>query len=99
MYAVNGMTYPDIDFDEPIESRHTHIFSFRELDALLRSAGFTVTHHFFADVWNNANKLKALDWHLPLNKALRDLLASYDEFQNECIFIAACPSLELPRLS
>jgi len=47
LYWINGMTYPDVDFHEPIESRHTHIFSFRELKELLNTAGLEVGESLF----------------------------------------------------
>jgi len=89
LYLLNGVTYHDLDFDEPIESRHTHIFSVRELRNALRVTGFEVVDHFFADPWANAEQKIQFDTHEPLNKAALELLASRDEFQHECTFIVA----------
>jgi SAM-dependent methyltransferase len=89
LYGLNGMTYPDVDFREPIESRHIHIFSFRELQALLIDAGFAIVNHFFADPWDNARQLQQFDLHTNLNDGLLQLLAEQEEFQHECTFIAA----------
>jgi SAM-dependent methyltransferase len=86
---LNGLTYPDVDFREPIESRHTHIFSFRELQTLLTEAGFVIVNHFFADPWNNARQLRQFDLHTGLNKGFMQLVAEQEEFQHECTFIAA----------
>lgn len=91
IYTINGLTYPDIDFDVPLESRHMHIFSLRELDTLLRLAGFKIVHHFFADVWDNAEHLKGTDLNEPLNKALYEMLLAREECRHECIFAEARP--------
>ncbi len=87
--ALNGLTYPDVDFSEPIESRHTHIFSFHELQNLLTEAGFVVVNHFFADPWNNARQLQQFDLQTSLNSDFLQLVAEQEEFQHECTFIAA----------
>ena len=87
--TLNGLTYPDVDFSEPIESRHTHIFSFRELQTLLTEAGFVVVNHFFADPWDNARQLQQFDLHTSLNSGFLRLVAEQEEFQHECTFIAA----------
>jgi SAM-dependent methyltransferase len=92
LYMINGLTYPDVDFREPIESRHTHIFSLRELRELLAASGFTVAQHFFVDPWQSEHPLDELDLRDPLNRAVRDALAARDEYRSECVFIAARPA-------
>jgi SAM-dependent methyltransferase len=87
---INGTTYPDVDFQTPLESRHTHVFSFRELNELLSAADFEIVDYFFEDPWENAKHLR-FDLSVPLNRAACDLLANREEFQHECIFIAARP--------
>jgi len=91
LFWLNGMTYPDADFYEPVESRHTHIFSRAELNELLSTAGFEIVHCFFGDPWGTAKHGKQFDLGAPLNRAACDLLADGEEFQHECIFIAARP--------
>ncbi len=92
LYLINGLTYPDLDFSEPIESRHTHIFSFRELQETLRAAGLDVVDHFFDDPWNNARQKIQFDRSAPQNKAAWKWIGDREEFQHECTFIAARPS-------
>ncbi|HUI08010.1 MAG TPA: class I SAM-dependent methyltransferase [Verrucomicrobiae bacterium] len=99
LYLLNGMTYPDVDFAEPIESRHRHIFSFHELQELLRIAGLEVVTHFFADPWDNAKHHAQFDDEAPLHKAVLGPLAERDEFRYECTFVAARPAEGLPRLT
>ncbi len=99
LYLLNGMTYPDLDFQEPIESRHTHIFSFRELRDLLRVAGLEVVARFFADPWENARHMAQFDRQHPLNAKILEVLADGDEFQHECVFLAARPIEGLPVLT
>lgn len=89
LYLLNGLTYHDLDFNEPIESRHTHIFSLRELRDALSVTGFEVVDHFFADPWANAEQKIQFNAQEPLNKAALQLLATRDEFQHECTFLAA----------
>ena len=91
LFWINGMTYPDIDFPEPVEGRHTHIFSFRELKELLDTAGFEIVTHFFDDPWENAKHVMQFDLNEPLNRAARDLVADREECRHECIFLAARP--------
>ncbi len=99
LYTLNGMTYPDLDFEEPIESRHTHIFSLRELRALLERAGFDVVTHFFEDPWNNATHMAQFDQHQRLNGKLLELLGDAAEFQHECMFLVARPAELRPVLT
>lgn len=89
LYWMNGVTYPDTDFHEPLESRHTHIFSSRELKELLNTAGLEIVNRFFDDPWQIA---KPGMLHASLDQMALDLLADREEFQHECIFIAAHPA-------
>jgi hypothetical protein len=91
LHAINGITYPDTDFSEPIESRHTHIFSYRELERFLIYAGFSLSEYFFTDPWGNARHGKQFDMKELINKSVKDLLSGV-EYQGEDIFIAASPS-------
>jgi SAM-dependent methyltransferase len=99
LYLLHGMTYPDVDFVEPLESRHTHIFSFRELEGLLHTAGLEVVAHFFADPWDNAKHRAQFDKQAPFNKAVLGLLDDGEEFRHECTFLAARPTEGLPHLT
>jgi SAM-dependent methyltransferase len=91
LYWINGITYPDTDFREPVESRHTHIFSLRELKALLNTAGLEVVSYFFGDPWQTAKPGMQL---ASLDRMALDLFADREEYQHECIFIAARPVLK-----
>ena len=99
VYLLNGQTYPDVDFDEPIESRHTHIFSFRELETLLQAAGLEVVTHFFEDPWDNARHRAPFDQRAPVTNAARELVKGREEFLHECIFLAARPAQGVPLLT
>jgi SAM-dependent methyltransferase len=100
LYLLHGTTYPDLDFPEPIESRHTHIFSFRELQEMLRAAGLEVVSRFFEDPWGTTGHPPHLDRRPPLvDRVLELLRGGGDEFQHECIFLAACPADSLPALT
>jgi SAM-dependent methyltransferase len=99
LYLLNGLTYPDLDFDEPQESRHTHIFSFRELQRLLGAAGLEVVTSFSADPWDNARNNAHCDLGQPTDRRILQLLKDRDGFQHECLFLAARPADALPVLT
>jgi SAM-dependent methyltransferase len=90
LYWINGVTYPDTDFHLPVESRHTHVFSFRELKELLNMAGLEVVSHFYDDPWQTVTVTPGMPL-TSLEQMTRDMLGDREEFQHECIFIAARP--------
>lgn len=97
--TLQGLTYPDLNFGEPLESRHTHIFSYRELAELLHATGFKVVEQFFADPWDHVRHLRLPKTNTLLERITRRLLTTHIEYQHECIFIAAQSPLDSFRLT
>lgn len=87
LHLVCGLNYQDVDFSEPVESRHTHIFSAAELRRMLEHAGFTVVDCSFTDPWSYIDYGPKLDLKDPINKAIRELLTD-ERFQREDVFMA-----------
>jgi len=89
-HAIHGLTYPDLDYTEPCESRHTHIFSLGELEKMLARTGFHVSQYFSEDPWENARHGIQFDMKDKMNYSLKNLLVK-EEYRAEDIFIAAVP--------